>query len=157
MAASNKLMIPLQCEYYALEGLGQLVDTYSLIKERLNNELDLYGVILTMADFRTNLTNQVIAEVQEFFNSAVFSTVIPRSIKISESPGFGKPAVIYAPNASGSYKYQLLAEELCERLGLTFNYQGADADESINSEKANSCNESVQAVDSIEDIGVVDV
>ncbi len=122
LVAANRLIIPLQCEYYALEGLGQLIDTHSLVADRLNPELDLYGVVLTMADFRTNLTEQVISEVREFFKEKVFEVVIPRSIKLSEAPGFGQPAVIYAPNAKGSYHYQLLAEELLDRLGVNYSY-----------------------------------
>jgi chromosome partitioning protein len=123
LVAANRLIIPLQCEYYALEGLGQLIDTYNLISNRLNNELDLFGVVLTMADYRTNLTNQVIIEVKEYFKEKVFSTIIPRSVKLSEAPGFGKPAVLYSPNARGVYQYQLLAEELLDRLNIPYNYQ----------------------------------
>lgn len=122
LVAANKLMIPLQCEYYALEGLGQLLDTYNLISERLNNDLELFGVVLTMADFRTKLTDQVIKEVKDFFNEKVFSAIIPRSIKLSEAPGFGKPAVHYAPTSRGVFQYQLLAEELLERLGIPYSY-----------------------------------
>jgi len=126
LVAADRLIIPLQCEYYALEGLGQLLDTYNLIKERLNGNLEMFGVIMTMADFRTNLTEQVINEVKEYFKQKVFSTIIPRSIKLSEAPGFGKPAVIYAPNSRGVYQYQLLAEEFLERLDIPYNYQFKD-------------------------------
>jgi chromosome partitioning protein len=126
LVAADRLMIPLQCEYYALEGLGQLIDTYNLIKERLNNELELFGVVMTMADFRTNLTDQVISEVREYFKEIVFSTIIPRSVKLSEAPGFGKPAVIYAPNSRGVYQYQLLAEEFLDKLNIPYNYYSED-------------------------------
>jgi chromosome partitioning protein len=111
LVAAHKLLIPLQCEYYALEGLGQLLNTFNLIKERLNKSLELGGVVLTMADFRTNLTQQVIDEVKNFFGEKVFSTVIPRSVKLSEAPGFGKPAIIYEPNSRGALSYQLLTKE----------------------------------------------
>jgi chromosome partitioning protein len=126
LVAANRLIIPLQCEYYALEGLGQLLDTYNLIHERLNENLEMFGVVMTMADFRTNLTDQVINEVREYFKHKVFSTIIPRSVKLSEAPGFGKPAVIYSPNSRGVYQYQLLAEELLEKLGIPYNYQFKD-------------------------------
>ncbi len=125
LVSADRLLIPLQCEYYALEGLGQLLDTFNLIKERLNQDLELFGVILTMADFRTNLTEQVINEVKSFFNEKVFSAIIPRSIKLSEAPGFGKPAVMYAPNSQGVFQYRLLAEELLDRLKISYNYQDA--------------------------------
>lgn len=123
LVAADRLIIPLQCEYYALEGLGQLIDTYNLIKDRLNGDLELFGVVMTMADFRTNLTEQVISEVKEYFKQVVFSTIIPRSVKLSEAPGFGKPAVLYAPNSRGVYQYQLLAEELLDKLKIPYNYQ----------------------------------
>ena len=131
LVASDRMIIPLQCEYYALEGLGQLLDTYNLIKNRLNNELELHGVVMTMADFRTNLTEQVISEVNEFFKEKVFTTIIPRSVKLSEAPGFGKPAVLYAPSSRGVYQYQLLVEEFLDRQSIPYNYQFAeDGDES---------------------------
>lgn len=108
-------IIPLQCEYYALEGLGQLLETYRLVKEKLNPKLELSGVILTMADFRTNLTQQVIDDVRNHFGDKVFRTVIPRSVKISEAPSFGKPVVHYDPNCKGSVLYRQAASEFLER------------------------------------------
>lgn len=122
LVAANRIMIPLQCEYYALEGLGQLLNTVNLIQERLNNELEIFGVVLTMADFRTKLTEQVIKEVKDYFNDKVFSSIIPRSIKLSEAPGFGKPGVVYAPSSRGVFQYQLLAEEMLERLNIPYSY-----------------------------------
>ena len=138
LVAADRLMIPLQCEYYALEGLGQLLDTYNLIQERLNNDLEMYGVIMTMADFRTKLTDQVIKEVKNYFNEKVFSSIIPRSIKLSEAPGFGKPAIQYAPTSRGVFQYQLLAEELLERLGLSYSY--------LDDSKADALSKKAQAV-----------
>lgn len=146
LTAADRLMIPLQCEYYALEGLGQLLNTFNLVKERLNNELELFGVIMTMADFRTNLTEQVINEVKGFFHEKVFNAIIPRSVKLSEAPGFGKPAILYAPSSRGVYQYQLLAEELLERLNIPYNYQGATEMQSENSPK------SEQPVETVEEI-----
>jgi chromosome partitioning protein len=135
LVSAHRLMIPLQCEYYALEGLGQLLNTYGLIKERLNAALDLYGVILTMADFRTNLTEQVIKEVKEYFGDKVFSNVIPRSVKLSEAPGFGKPAVIYAPDSRGVLSYQLLTKEFLERIRMSSERQEAVPSEEVQQKK----------------------
>lgn len=115
LTAAMKLLIPLQCEYYALEGLGQLLHTFKLVKERLNPALEIGGVILTMADFRTNLTGEVIREVKNYFGGEVFSTIIPRSVKLSEAPSFGKPAILYDAGNRGSQSYLALAEELLGR------------------------------------------
>ena len=94
LTASDGILIPLQCEYYALEGLGQLLLTHQLVREKLNPRLEVSGVILTMADFRTNLTQQVIEDVRNHFRNKVFKTVVPRSVKISEAPSFGKPIAL---------------------------------------------------------------
>lgn len=146
LVAANRLLIPLQCEYYALEGLGQLLDTFNLIKERLNKSLDLFGVIMTMADFRTNLTEQVINEVKSFFNEKVFSAIVPRSVKLSEAPGFGKPAVLYAPRAQGSFQYQLLAEEILERLHIPYNYQDSPQEAHKGNEYGTATEETVEVL-----------
>lgn len=115
LTASKYIIIPLQCEYYALEGLGQLLNTYQLVKKNLSENLELGGVILTMADFRTNLTQQVVEEVKSYFKDKVFNAVIPRSVKLSEAPSFGKPAVIYDPSSRGSQGYVALGKEFLER------------------------------------------
>jgi len=115
MVASDGILIPLQCEYYALEGLGQLLNTYQLVKEKLNPELEIAGVILTMADFRTNLTQQVIEDVRNHFQDRVFQTVIPRSVKISEAPSFGKPISVYDPHSKGAKCYEEIAKEFLAR------------------------------------------
>ena len=117
LTSSDYIVIPLQCEYYALEGLGQLINTYQLVHKNLNPALEIGGVILTMADFRTNLTQQVIEEVRSYFKDKVFETVIPRSVKISEAPSFGQPAVIYDPSNRGSKGYQQVAQEFAVRFG----------------------------------------
>lgn len=119
LTSSGYIIIPLQCEYYALEGLGQLLNTYQLVKKNLSDSLELGGVILTMADFRTNLTQQVIEEVKNYFKDKVFTTVIPRSVKLSEAPSFGKPAVIYDPHSRGSQSYRDLGKEFLARFGST--------------------------------------
>jgi len=115
LTSSRYIIIPLQCEYYALEGLGQLLNTYQLVKKNLSDSLELGGVVLTMADFRTNLTQQVIEEVKNYFKDKVFATVIPRSVKLSEAPSFGKPAVIYDAHNRGSQSYFALGKEFLER------------------------------------------
>lgn len=115
LVACSYVIIPLQCEYYALEGLGQLIYTVQLVKDNLSPSLDVGGVILTMADFRTNLTQQVIEEVNNFFKDKVFKTIIPRSVKLSEAPSFGKPAVVYDPSNRGSKSYVEIAKEFEKR------------------------------------------
>ncbi|MBI4357676.1 MAG: ParA family protein [Candidatus Omnitrophica bacterium] len=115
LVASDQMIIPLQCEYYALEGLGQLIQTYQLVRDKLNPKLQISGVILTMADFRTNLTQQVIEDVRNHFQDKVFKTVIPRSVKISEAPSFGKPIALYDPHSRGAKCYEEIAREFLSR------------------------------------------
>ena len=115
LTASDYLIIPLQCEYYALEGLGLLLSTHNLIQKNLNPDLAVGGVILTMADFRTNLTQQVIEEVKSFFKNKVFNEIIPRSVKLSEAPSFGKPDVFYDPSNRASKSYKAVAKEFINR------------------------------------------
>ena len=115
LVASEGMLIPLQCEYYALEGLGQLIQTYQLVREKLNGSLEISGVVLTMADFRTNLTQQVIEDVRSHFKDKVFRTVVPRSVKISEAPSFGKPIALYDPHSRGAKCYNEIAKEFLER------------------------------------------
>ena len=117
LTASDYLIIPLQCEYYALEGLSQLLNTYQLVNRALNPDLEIGGVLLTMADFRTNLTQQVVSEVLDYFKDKVFESMIPRSVKLSEAPSFGKPAVIYDTQNRGSKNYQKVSEEFARRFG----------------------------------------
>ena len=97
--AANSLLIPIQCEYYALEGVGQLMNTVNLIKKQLNKDLYIEGVVLTMSDVRTNLSNQVIKEVKTYFKDNVYKTIIPRNVKLSEAPSFGMPITVYAPKS----------------------------------------------------------
>ena len=115
LTAADSVIIPVQCEYYALEGLSQLINTVDLVKERLNPTLEIEGVLLTMADFRTNLTEEVIQEARGFFKEKTFKTVIPRSIRLSEAPGFGQPIALYSERSLGAVKYQELAREFLER------------------------------------------
>lgn len=115
LVASDSVLIPLQCEYYALEGLAELVNTCDLVKQRLNPSLDIGGVLMTMADFRTNLTQQVIDEVRTHFKDKVFNTVIARSVKVSEAPSFGKPIIHYEPESKGAHLYREFAKEFAAR------------------------------------------
>ena len=110
--AADSVLIPVQCEYYALEGLTQLNKTIRLVKENLNPDLVIEGVLLTMADFRTNLTKEVIQEARNYFKDKVFNTIIPRSIKLTEAPSFGKPIAMYDRTSIGALKYEELTREL---------------------------------------------
>ena len=112
LVASDSIIIPIQCEFYALEGVAQLIKTLNLIKEGLNQALRVDGVLLTMADFRTNLTTEVINEIKEYFKDKVFKSIIPRNVKLSEAPSHGKPITIYDANSIGAIKYKELAKEL---------------------------------------------
>lgn len=112
LTAVDSVLIPVQCEYYALEGLSQLMNTVNLVKDNLNNNLKVEGVLLTMADFRTNLTREVIEEVKKFFGDKVYKTIIPRSIKLTEAPGFGKPIMLYDKNSIGAEAYHNLTKEI---------------------------------------------
>jgi len=113
--AADKILIPVQCEYFALEGLGQLINTIKLVKTRLNSNLDIGGVILTMFDSRTNLSKQVSAEVQDFFKEKVFESVIPRNVRLSEAPSHGKSIAEYEPTSNGAYAYEELAKEMIKK------------------------------------------
>jgi chromosome partitioning protein len=110
LCAADSVLIPMQCEYYAIEGLSQLLETIRLIQENLNSDLTIEGVLMTMADFRTKLTNDVIQEVRSFFGSKVYEVVIPRSVRLSEAPSHGLPVALYDPGSVGAKAYQTLAE-----------------------------------------------
>lgn len=112
LTATDSIIIPIQCEYYALEGLAQLMNTVKLIRDNLNDRLQVEGVLLTMADQRTKLTKEVIGEVQKFFGNKVYKTVIPRTIKLTEAPGFGKPIPLYDPTSLGAKKYEDVTNEI---------------------------------------------
>lgn len=113
--AANSLLIPIQCEYYALEGVGQLMNTINLVKKQLNKDLYIEGVVLTMNDARTNLSNQVIQEVKTFFKDNVYKTIIPRNVKLSEAPSFGMPITVYAPKSKGARCYEKLTNEIIKK------------------------------------------
>jgi chromosome partitioning protein len=115
LTASDHIIVPIQCEYYALEGLGQLMQTVELVQSNLNPDLTLLGVVLTMNDARTNLSSQVIEEVKKYFGKDVFNTIIPRNVRLSEAPSFGEPIVTYDPSSRGAKAYKDLAKEVIER------------------------------------------
>jgi len=112
LCAADSVLIPVQCEYYALEGVSQLVNTVNLVRNNLNPNLEIEGVLLTMADFRTNLTKEVIQEVRSYFKNKVYNTVIPRNIRLTEAPSFGKPIAIYDKDSIGAHKYEELSWEI---------------------------------------------
>jgi len=118
LAAADELLIPIQCEYYALEGLGQLLRNVELVRANLNPELRIGGIVLTMYDGRTRLAEQVVAEVRKHFSELVYQTVVPRSVRLSEAPGYGLPIALYDPLSRGGIAYRDLAFELAERSGL---------------------------------------
>ncbi|MDD5729947.1 MAG: AAA family ATPase [Candidatus Omnitrophica bacterium] len=112
LCAADSILVPVQCEYYALEGLTQLLSTIDLVKNNLNPNLHVEGVFLTMADFRTNLSREVIQEVKNFFKDKVYKTIIPRSIKLGEAPSFGKPIALYDKDSVAAQKYDELSREI---------------------------------------------
>lgn len=115
MTAADTVLIPIQCEYYALEGLSQLMNTIKLVKKHLNPDLEIEGAVLTMFDARTNLSIQVVDEVKAYFKEKVFHSIIPRNVRLSEAPSYGLPIIIYDPKSKGAEQYQELAKEVIER------------------------------------------
>ena len=111
-SACDSVIIPIQCEYYALEGLGQLMNTIDLVKRHLNKSLEIEGALLTMFDIRTNLSNQVVKEVKRYFENKVYKTVIPRNVKLSEAPSYGMPITVYDPRSKGAKSYEKFVKEL---------------------------------------------
>ena len=116
LTAANTFIVPLQCEYYALEGLSQLLNTAGLVKKNINPELRIEGIVLTMFDTRNNLSHQVVSEIQTHFGDKVFKSIIPRNVRLSEAPSHGQPIIDYDPKSIGAIKYLELAEELDSKL-----------------------------------------
>ncbi|NPV42563.1 MAG: ParA family protein [Firmicutes bacterium] len=112
LTAANTVLVPIQCEYYALEGLGQLMNTINLVQKHLNPNLEVEGVVLTMFDARTNLSIQVVEEVKGYFKNKVYRTIIPRNVRLSEAPSHGKPIITYDPKSRGAEVYTELAKEV---------------------------------------------
>jgi chromosome partitioning protein len=119
LTAADSVLIPVQCEYYALEGLGQLLNTINMVKKQLNEHLDIEGVLLTMFDSRLRLSNQIVGEVKKYFGEKVFKSVVTRNVRLSEAPSFGKPIILYDAMSSGTRNYMDLAQEIL----LKNNYQ----------------------------------
>jgi len=115
LTAANKVIVPVQCEYYALEGLGRLMRTVSIVKKRFNPRLELEGILLTMYDSRTRLSQDIAKEVKNHFNSKVFSTVIPRNVRLSEAPSYGMPICLYDIGSKGAQGYLMLAKEIMRK------------------------------------------
>ena len=115
MAAANAILVPLQCEFFALEGLSQLLKTVESVRAQLNPDLTIHGVVLTMYDARNNLSGQVVADVREFMGPKVYDTIIPRNVRVSEAPSYGKPVLLYDLKCSGSQAYLRLASEVIQR------------------------------------------
>ncbi|MFM8304542.1 MAG: ParA family protein [Actinomycetota bacterium] len=112
LAASDDVIVPIQCEYYALEGLGQLLRNVGLVQSNLNPALEVRGIILTMYDARTKLADQVVAEVRDYFGDKVYATVVPRTVRLSEAPSFGQPIIVFDPTSRGAKAYRDLAKEV---------------------------------------------
>lgn len=125
LTAADSVLIPVQCEYFALEGLGKLLNTIKMIQNRLNTELEIEGFLLTMYDARLRLSNQVVEEVQTHFEEMVFETIIQRNVKLSEAPSYGKPVVLYDANSKGALSYLNLAREMLQN-----NEQGKEKEDS---------------------------
>lgn len=119
LTASDSIIIPVQCEYFALEGLGKLLNTIKIIQNRLNKELEIEGFLLTMYDGRLNLSNQVYEEVKRHFQEMVFDTVIQRNVKLSEAPSYGKPVILYDASSKGAINHMNLAREILQRNSMT--------------------------------------
>jgi len=129
LCAADSVLVPVQCEYYALEGVTQLINTINLVKDNLNPSLGIEGVLLTMADFRTNLTKEVVQEVKNHFKDKVYKTVIPRSVRLTEAPSFGKPVALYDKESIGAKRYEELVGEI---LGVKLDISRLDISNSPN-------------------------
>ena len=116
LTAADGVLIPVQCEYYALEGLSKLLESVRLVKTHLNPDIEVFGVLMTMFDSRTRLSQQVVDEVRDFFEDKVFDTLIPRGVRLSEAPSFGQPVTLYDPNGRGAEAYRRLAKEVIGRV-----------------------------------------
>lgn len=119
LTAADSVLIPVQCEYYALEGLGQLLNTINMVKKTFNPNLDIEGVLMTMFDSRLRLSNQIVDEVKKYFGEKVFSTIVSRNVRLSEAPSFGKPILLYDALSSGTKHYMELAQEILKNHAKT--------------------------------------
>jgi chromosome partitioning protein len=138
MAAADAVLVPLQCEFFALEGLTQLLATVASVKSALNPALIIHGIVLTMHDARNNLSNQVVADVREHSKEKVYATVIPRNVRVSEAPSYGKPVLVYDLKCVGSEAYLRLATEIIQRERELIATSSADASARANVEHGNN-------------------
>ncbi len=122
LTAADSVIIPVQCEYLALEGLGKLIHTIKLIQNKLNKNLEIEGILMTMYDSRLKLSNQIINEIKNHFKDSLFKTIIPRNVKLSEAPSFGKPSILYAVDSTGTINYLKLAEEILRKNSVSVKY-----------------------------------
>jgi chromosome partitioning protein len=125
LVASDSVIVPVQCEFFALEGLGKLLNTIKIVQSRLNPELQIEGILMTMYDGRLRLSNQVVSEVRKHFDEMVFSTIIHRNTRLSEAPSVGKPVILYDAESKGTVNYLNLAKEILQKNGMT-NMSNAD-------------------------------
>jgi chromosome partitioning protein len=146
LSAANSVLIPVQAEYFALEGLGQLLNTIKIVRQHLNPDLEIEGVLLTMFDTRLRLSNQVAQEVRRYFGEKVFETIVQRNVRVSEAPSFGKPVLLYDATSTGSKNYMALAREI-----LDANQQFLRSHESETQEEASSTNGSPDSLPDIPD------
>ena len=119
MVAANSVIVPVQCEFFALEGLGKLLNTVKIVQSRLNPNLQIEGILMTMYDARLRLSNQVVGEVRKHFDDMVFSTIIHRNSRLSEAPSVGKPVILYDADSKGTVNYLNLAKEILQKNGMT--------------------------------------
>ncbi|MFH1837411.1 MAG: AAA family ATPase [Candidatus Omnitrophota bacterium] len=137
LTSADSIIIPIQCEYYALEGVGQLMKTITLIRENLNSDLKIEGVLMTLADYRTNLTKEVIEEVKKHFGEKVYKAIIPRTIKLTEAPGFGQPIALYDNTSIGAQKYEEVTKEILEQNKDSYTQPVTDEGVTVNAEEQN--------------------
>ena len=141
LTTATSILVPIQAEFYALEGLSELINTVTLIKEDLNPTLEIEGVILTMFDTRLTLSSQVMEEIRKVFKEKVYNTVIPRNVRLAEAPSFGKPIILYDPESRGAKAYQSMAREFLARNGVQLRESGNDNNHSLIPQKADGSGE----------------
>ena len=141
LTTATSILVPIQAEFYALEGLSELINTVNLIKEDLNPTLEIEGVLLTMFDTRLTLSSQVVEEIRKVFKEKVYNTVIPRNVRLAEAPSFGKPIILYDPESRGAKAYQSMAREFLARNGVQLRESGNDNNHSLIPQKADGSGE----------------
>jgi chromosome partitioning protein len=151
LTAANSVLIPVQAEYFALEGLGQLLNTIKIVRQHLNPDLEIEGVLLTMFDTRLRLSNQVAQEVRRYFGDKVFETIVQRNVRLSEAPSFGKPAILYEASSKGARNYMALAREILEDNQEYVEQHQADGEETTQDDSAPDASEATASTDGVSD------